>query len=125
MVRAHQIIYTSCRRGIEGASDGLQVFSYDEGLREAGLDAGVRWQKLFPFDVPAEAGQTAFGFAPWRDAEACGRATPSSPTTTWERQGGRATCCAMRWSRPSSRSDSTLPSFAGRRFGAARCPAMR
>lgn len=28
----HQLIYTSCRRGIEGTNDGQQVYSYDAGF---------------------------------------------------------------------------------------------
>lgn len=69
MRRAHQIIYTSCRRGIAGAGDGLQVFSYDEGLPDAGLNAGVGFHRLLPFDVPQTAGATAFGYTP---VEGCG-----------------------------------------------------
>lgn len=69
MTRAHQIIYTSCRRGIRGSGDGLQVFSYDEGLPDAGLDVGVGFHRLLPFDVPQRAGATAFGYAP---VEGCG-----------------------------------------------------
>ena len=51
MAYAHQIIYTSCRRGIESAGDGLQVFSYDGSLPEAGFDVGVGFHRLLPFDV--------------------------------------------------------------------------
>lgn len=69
MREAHQIIYTSCRRGIQGAGDGLQVFSYDEGLPGAGLDVGTGFHRLLPFDVPRTAGATAFGYAP---VEGCG-----------------------------------------------------
>lgn len=63
-MRAHQIIYTSCRRGIEGVSDGLQVFSYDAALPAAGFDAGPSFRRLLPFDVPEGVGATAFGYAP-------------------------------------------------------------
>jgi GTPase-associated protein 1, N-terminal domain type 2 len=31
-VTEHQLIYTSCRRGINGVNDGQQVFSYDAGF---------------------------------------------------------------------------------------------
>lgn len=54
---AHQIIYTSCRRGIEGASDGFQVFSYDEGLPgipAAGAAQG--YNVLFADPVPHDLG---------------------------------------------------------------------
>ena len=30
----HQIIFTSCKRGIEGVGGGQQVFSYDESFNE-------------------------------------------------------------------------------------------
>ena len=30
----HQIIYTSCMRGINGVNDGQQIFSYDLGGTE-------------------------------------------------------------------------------------------
>lgn len=35
----HQIIYTSCRRGIDGVNDGQQVYSYDRGLTEEQKEA--------------------------------------------------------------------------------------
>ena len=34
----HQIIYTSCMRGIDGVNDGQQVYSYDAGFQGAGSD---------------------------------------------------------------------------------------
>ena len=34
----HQIIYTSCMRGINGVNDGQQIFSYDLGFKDANND---------------------------------------------------------------------------------------
>ena len=34
----HQIIYTSCMRGIDGVNDGQQVYSYDAGFQGVGSD---------------------------------------------------------------------------------------
>ena len=34
----HQIIYTSCMRGINGVNDGQQIFSYDSGFKDANND---------------------------------------------------------------------------------------
>ena len=31
----HQIIYTSCMRGIDGVNDGQQIFSYDQSFQES------------------------------------------------------------------------------------------
>lgn len=46
----HQIIYTSCMRGIQGVNDGQQVYSYDAGFQDAGSD-GVK--SLFSYQLPA------------------------------------------------------------------------
>ena len=62
---AHQIIYTSCRRGIEGTSDGFQVFSYDEKLPSipaAGSSQG--YNALFVDPVPHDLGFSIFGYHP-------------------------------------------------------------
>lgn len=59
---AQQIIYTSCRRGIDGTSDGLQVFSYSEGLKEQANDLGPRFSKMFVYPDPKEVGSPAFGY---------------------------------------------------------------
>lgn len=62
---AHQIIYTSCRRGIEGTSDGFQVFSYDEKLPSipaAGSSQG--YNALFVDPVPRDLGFSIFGYHP-------------------------------------------------------------
>lgn len=45
----HQIIYTSCKRGINGVNDGQQVFSYDAAFEQANLDE-VR--SLFSYQHP-------------------------------------------------------------------------
>ncbi len=51
----HQIIYTSCMRGIDGVNDGQQVFSYDKGFTDSKSDAV---KSLFTFQIPAlEPGQ--------------------------------------------------------------------
>lgn len=46
----HQIIYTSCMRGIDGVNDGQQVFSYDAGFKDTKSDE-VR--SLFTYQVPS------------------------------------------------------------------------
>lgn len=46
----HQIIYTSCMRGIDGVNDGQQIFSYDEGFVAAKAD---EVKSLFTYQVPA------------------------------------------------------------------------
>ena len=46
----HQIIYTSCMRGIEGVNDGQQVFSYDESFKDSKSDDV---KSLFTYQVPA------------------------------------------------------------------------
>ena len=45
----HQIIYTSCRRGIRGANDGQQVYSYDAGFPDEGADSV---KSLFTYQEP-------------------------------------------------------------------------
>lgn len=46
----HQIIYTSCMRGIDGVNDGQQVFSYDESFSDCRADDV---KGLFTYQVPA------------------------------------------------------------------------
>ena len=46
----HQIIYTSCMRGINGVNDGQQIYSYDEGLQNADLSSV---KDLFAYQIPA------------------------------------------------------------------------
>lgn len=46
----HQIIYTSCMRGIDGVNDGQQVFSYDESFNEIKTD---EIKSLFTYQVPS------------------------------------------------------------------------
>ncbi len=46
----HQIIYTSCMRGMDGANDGQQVFSYDRDFKDSKSDA---IKSLFSFQIPA------------------------------------------------------------------------
>ena len=89
MAYAHQIIYTSCRRGIESAGDGLQVFSYDGSLPEAGFDVGVGFHRLLPFDVPRWVGESSFGYTP---VEGCGAvwATNTKLAHDYMGPGGRA-----------------------------------
>lgn len=56
MMSAHQIIYTSCMRGINGVNDGQQVFSYDASFKDANND-GVK--SLFSYQPPTlESGLT-------------------------------------------------------------------
>ena len=51
----HQIIYTSCMRGIDGVNDGQQIFSYDRGFSNCKSDAV---KGLFTYQVPSlEPGQ--------------------------------------------------------------------
>lgn len=38
MMSTHQIIYTSCMRGIDGIKDGQQVYSHDAGFQDADRD---------------------------------------------------------------------------------------
>lgn len=49
-MQAHQVIYTSCRRGIDGANDGQQIFSHDAAFPREVLEA-VR--PLFGYQPPA------------------------------------------------------------------------
>jgi len=52
----HQIIYTSCKRGIDGVNDGQQVFSYDQGFGDNKSD-DIR--SLFTYSLPTlPMGQT-------------------------------------------------------------------
>ena len=46
----HQIIYTSCMRGIHGVNDGQQVFSYDAQFKDANNDSV---KSLFSYQPPA------------------------------------------------------------------------
>ena len=46
----HQIIYTSCMRGINGVNDGQQIFSYDLGFKDANNDD---IKSLFSYQPPA------------------------------------------------------------------------
>lgn len=65
---AHQIIYTSCRRGIEGTSDGFQVFSYDEGLPSIpAAGAAQGYNALFADPVPHGLGFSILGYHPLDD----------------------------------------------------------
>lgn len=48
----HQIIYTSCMRGIDGVNDGQQIFSYDAGFAELKND---EVKSLFTYQVPSLA----------------------------------------------------------------------
>ncbi|MDR1901697.1 MAG: hypothetical protein LBQ88_05360 [Treponema sp.] len=49
-IKLHQIIYTSCKRGIDGFNDGQQVFSYDKGFKYSKSD-NVR--SLFTYQPPS------------------------------------------------------------------------
>ena len=46
----HQIIYTSCMRGIDGVNDGQQIFSYDEAFKDSKTDDVKR---LFTYQIPS------------------------------------------------------------------------
>ena len=46
----HQIIYTSCMRGIDGVNDGQQVFSYDAEFYDVNND---EIKRLFTYQPPA------------------------------------------------------------------------
>lgn len=48
----HQIIYTSCKRGIRGVNDGQQIFSHDEAFPEGTLE---QVKGLFTYIMPALA----------------------------------------------------------------------
>ncbi len=75
----HQIIYTSCMRGIQGVNDGQQVFSYDKGFQaveqvkgffayqQPALPSGVAMSEELALTMPRsfiyrniDSGQTAF-----------------------------------------------------------------
>lgn len=45
----HQIIYTSCMRGINGVNDGQQVYSYDSSFKDANND---EVKSLFSYQPP-------------------------------------------------------------------------
>lgn len=45
----HQIIYTSCMRGIDGVNDGQQVYSYDAGFTDSKSEDV---KSLFSYQVP-------------------------------------------------------------------------
>lgn len=46
----HQIIYTSCMRGINGVNDGQQIFSYDASFKDANND---EVKSMFSYQPPA------------------------------------------------------------------------
>lgn len=46
----HQIIYTSCLRGINGVNDGQQIYSYDAALKETGIK---ELSSMFSYHPPA------------------------------------------------------------------------
>lgn len=46
---AHQIIYTSCMRGIKGVNDGQQIYSYDVAFQDANQD---EVKNLFTYQPP-------------------------------------------------------------------------
>ena len=46
----HQIIYTSCKRGIRGVNDGQQIFSYDRAFPEGSID---EVKGMFTYIMPA------------------------------------------------------------------------
>lgn len=46
----HQIIFTSCKKGIHGINDGLQIFSYDEHFKETNK---AEIKSLFAYTPPA------------------------------------------------------------------------
>jgi len=48
----HQIIYTSCRRGINGVNDGQQIYSYDASFSEFSSDSV---KSLFTYQTPSLA----------------------------------------------------------------------
>lgn len=50
MMSLHQIIYTSCMRGINGVNDGQQVFSYDASFKDVNNDDV---KSLFSYQPPA------------------------------------------------------------------------
>lgn len=48
----HQIIYTSCMRGIDGVNDGQQIFSYDRSFQDCKSD---EVKGLFTYQIPSLA----------------------------------------------------------------------
>lgn len=46
----HQIIYTSCMRGIDGVNDGQQIYSYDKGFAECKSE---EVKSLFTYQLPS------------------------------------------------------------------------
>ncbi len=62
-MRAHQIIQTSCRRGIAGGGSGFQVYSCDEELVQSGILNSAEYRMLFAYDTPGEVGISSFGYA--------------------------------------------------------------
>lgn len=62
-MKAHQIIQTSCRCGINGGGTGFQVYSCDAELFSNGITRSTEYQKLFVYETPAESGISAFGYA--------------------------------------------------------------
>ena len=48
----HQIIYTSCRRGINGVNDGQQIYSHNVSFNDSASD---NVKSLFAYQVPALA----------------------------------------------------------------------
>jgi hypothetical protein len=49
-MNTHQIIYTSCKRGIAGDSDGFQVYSHDSGMSDSQIK---EVEYLFDYQCPA------------------------------------------------------------------------
>lgn len=49
-MRVHQIIYTSCKRGIRGVNDGQQVFSHDAAFPEGAME---QVKGMFTHIIPA------------------------------------------------------------------------
>lgn len=45
----HQVIYTSCKRGIDGVNDGQQIYSYDRDFKK--ID-GDEVRRLFSYNIP-------------------------------------------------------------------------
>ena len=62
-MKGHQIIQTSCKRGITGGGSGFQVYSCDEALAQNGYLNGTEYQRLFVYDTPSEVGVSSFGYA--------------------------------------------------------------
>lgn len=60
---AHQLIYTSCKTGINAGGTGFQVYSCDEALYDRGFSRGTEYQRLLVIGTPKETGKPAFGYA--------------------------------------------------------------